>query len=112
MVNFLQIFPDISQATGSDSTWYGNKSVEGLQPFQLTDESTPIDYALFMLTSAWLMIIWMFRILTAIFWLYPLLANVIGIPAPLSAALQVGLWVIWVIGFMGIRSGTNPDNLR
>jgi hypothetical protein len=110
LVNAMNVFTDVSH--DESNSWYDNKTVENLQSFQITDSSSPVDYALFIVTNMWMMIIWIFKLLTAIFWLWPLLVGVIGVPIPLAIALQLGLWIMYVLAFMGIRSGTNPDNLR
>lgn len=110
LVNAMNVFTDVSHT--SDNSWYDNKTVENLQSFQITETSSPVDYAMFIVTNMWMMIIWIFKLLTAIFWLWPLLTGIIGVPAPLAMALQLGLWIMYVLAFMGIRSGTNPDNLR
>jgi hypothetical protein len=110
LVNAMNVFTDINH--DESNSWYDNKTVDNLQSFQISDTSSPVDYALFIVTNMWMMIIWIFKLLTAIFWLWPLLVGVIGVPAPLAIALQLGLWIMYVLAFMGIRSGTNPDNLR
>jgi len=110
LVNAMNLFTDVEQTV--DNSWYDNKTVSNLESFQISDTSSPVDYALFIVTNMWMMIIWIFKLLTSIFWLWPLLVGVIGVPAPLAIALQLGLWIMYVLAFMGIRSGTNPDNLR
>jgi cation transporter-like permease len=104
------MFPDISAST--NQSWYEGKNVSGLSSYQITDESTPVDYALFALTNLWMFMVTVVKLLTAIFWVWPLLTGIIGIPAYLATILQFGLWLMYVLAFIQVRANLNPDNYK
>lgn len=111
LVNNFGIF-DSSTTTTADLTKYENKTVEDLSKFELKDDANIIDYSMFVITMAFQFIFWALQILLSIVWLVPMLTRLLNIPDVLGFLLNVGIWIIWVIGIIQIKHAVSFDGLR
>lgn len=104
MDNAYEFTPDLSK--------YGDKTVSGLSGFSMGEDASIIDWAMFSLTMAIQFIFWALQILLAIVWLFPMLVKMFGVPVELAAVLQVGIWLLWVIGVIQVKHAVSFDALR
>lgn len=111
LVNAFGIFDD-STTTTADLSKYENKTVDDLSKFELKDDANIVDYTMFVVTMAFQFIFWALQILLSIVWLVPMLTRLLNIPDILGFLLNVGIWVIWVIGIIQIKHAVSFDGLR
>lgn len=111
LVNAFGIFDD-STTTTADLSKYENKTVDDLSKFELKDDANIVDYTMFVVTMAFQFIFWALQILLSIVWLVPMLTRLLNIPDILAFLLNVGIWVIWVIGIIQIKHAVSFDGLR
>ena len=57
-------------------------------------------------------IFWIATILFTVIAIYPALVNTFHVPAALSILLQIGLWAIYIIGYVQWKRGASIEGLR
>lgn len=95
----------------SDSSQYSMWSVSNLSSFDNQNPSI-LDQAGMLLNFAIMAITWVITIVLTIIVIFPTLVNTFHIPMALSALLQVGVWMVYVIGIVQWQRGASVEGLR
>lgn len=106
-MNNIGVF-GIEQQTAAPESEFTERNISNLENLTQNQSEASV------LEKTTVSIHWLFRglsmmldIVGAIFFLYPTLDNVFGIPGSISALLQSAIWVVYVVGIVQIflRSG-------
>lgn len=88
-------------------------TVENLSSFGDVGENPSIlDYAAISITWVWQGLVMFLQIAFAIVLVYPTLVDTFGIPGSLSAFIQVGIYVIYVWGYMQFKTGRSTKHME